>query len=263
VHLAHANGFPPRTYAALARRLAARCRVFAAPLRPLHPAASPAGFDDWQAFADDLLAVLAARPDATPVIGVGHSMGGVATAFAAARRPDLFRAVVLIDPILFAGLRAFFWSWLRRLRLAHTFPLSRAARRRREVWSSPAAARAAWRPRPLFAGVPDEVLDDYVAAALVADPAGGWRLRYPRDWEARVFETAPSEPWRCVARLRQPVLVLRGAQSDAFTPEAARRLRRALPHAAVADVPGTGHMLPFQRPDEVAERILRFVERLG
>ena len=33
------------------------------------------------------------------VIGVGHSLGGVLTLYAAIRRPDLFRALVFIDPV--------------------------------------------------------------------------------------------------------------------------------------------------------------------
>lgn len=279
LHLAHANGFPPGAYAALARRLATRCRVVAAPLRPLHPGARPAEVPGWEPFAADILAALGpgapgadSGPDDTPggpderpdgpVIGVGHSMGGVATVLAAVQRPDRFRAVVLVDPILFAGLRAFVWTWMRRLRVAHRLPLAAAARRRRAVWPSRAAARASWRSKELFAGVPDDVLDDYVAAALAKRPEGGYELRYPADWEAHVFETTPTDPWPAVARLGCPVLVLRGARSDAFTPAAAARLRRVLPHALVQDVPDTGHMLPFQRPEEVADRILAFVAGL-
>ena len=33
------------------------------------------------------------------IVGIGHSLGGVTTMYAALQRPDLFRALVFIDPV--------------------------------------------------------------------------------------------------------------------------------------------------------------------
>lgn len=256
LHLAHANGFPPGAYARFARRLATGFRVVATPGRPLTPGARPEEIHDWGQLAGDLLVATEALAADGPIIGVGHSLGAVTTAFAAARRPERFRALVLVDPVVFAGFRFVAWSWIRRLGVEGLLPLVGAARDRRADWPTREAAQESYARERLFADVPLDVLDDYVRHALVAREGGGFTLAYPPAWEARVFATAPADAWPELRRVRCPVFALRGARSDAFTPAAAARLRRTLPGAVVETVPGAGHLLPFERPEYVADRIL-------
>ncbi|HZX02803.1 alpha/beta hydrolase [Kribbella sp.] len=52
----------------------------------------------YTAHRDDAALVLADQPAAGGAVVVGHSMGAMATAYLAASRPDLVRAVVLEDP---------------------------------------------------------------------------------------------------------------------------------------------------------------------
>jgi pimeloyl-ACP methyl ester carboxylesterase len=114
----------------------------------------------------------------------------------------------------------------------------------------------------VFSRWADGVLDDYLDAGLERDPAGGLRLTYPREWEARIFATTPHDVWASVRRLAVPALVLRGSRSDTFTEAAAARFSRECPGARVETVPGTSHFLPMERPDEVADRIVAFVDGL-
>jgi hypothetical protein len=48
--------------------------------------------------------------------------------------------------------------------------------------------RAAYRDRRVFAGWAPEAFEDYLDAGFVDAPGGGVRLRYPREWEARIFD---------------------------------------------------------------------------
>lgn len=100
LHLAHANGFPPGTYRPLAEALADRYRVIALPARPLWSDQRPESSPTWRPLADDLVRGMD-ELGLAGVVGVGHSLGGVLTLWAANRRPDLFRCVVLIDPVIF------------------------------------------------------------------------------------------------------------------------------------------------------------------
>src|SRR5262249_1883949 len=145
-------------------------------------------------------------------LGVGHSLGATTTAGAAADRPDLFRAVALLDPILFA--RAF-----RNLSIDDN-PMVSAALQRREGGPSREEILASYRGRGPFVKWRDEVLRFYVDHGFAADGDGGVRLKCPPTIEAQVFQMAPEpgfDGWSALERLTVPALLLRGAESDAFS----------------------------------------------
>ena len=230
VHLAHANGFPPGAYRALAETLTGSHRVVALPSRPLWPGSRPTSAPTWRPLADDLVAGLESL-GLSGVVGVGHSLGGVLTLWAAIDRPDLFRAVVLIDPVLLPP------AWLRGLRLlrllglGHRQPLVQGALRRRRTWPNRRACFEHYRDKPLFARWSDEVLGEYVRAGTQPRLDGGVELAYPPEWEAHIFATTPLGIWRDVPRLHAPALVIRGEHSETFVPQAQARLARLLPRA--------------------------------
>jgi len=263
LHLAHANGFPPETYRRLATTLAkGGFHAVSMTARPLWQGARSRALRSWDELADDLAAELTDR-QLMGVVGVGHSLGGVITLLAAARYPGLFRAVVAIDPVLFVGSRAFLWGLMRRFGTISAFPLVRNTRRRRTGWPDRKSMREWASGRELFAGWEPEVLEDYLEAAFVEQPSGEFELRYPRAWEARIFELAPHDRWRTLRRVRVPVLLLRGADSHAFTHEAAKRAIRELPDVILETIPETGHLLPMQKPDAVATAALGWLDNLS
>ncbi|HHQ49320.1 MAG TPA: alpha/beta hydrolase, partial [Acidobacteria bacterium] len=209
VHLAPANGFPPGTYRRFAEVLAERYRVVAAPMLPLRPGTDPEAINGWEPLAGDLRHQLQ-EAGSRGLVGVGHSLGAVVTAMAAAAAPELFRALVLVEPVLFTGLRAFLWAWTKRLGRGDRFFLARGAARRRDHWESREDALASWSTKPIFACWAPGVLEDYAATGTMEDPAGGVRLTYPKAWEARLFAVAPHDVWPVIRRLAVPVLVVRG-----------------------------------------------------
>ena len=52
----------------------------------------------WETYADDLIEFIENHYD-KPIVGLGHSQGGNATIFAAYKRPDLFKELIIIDPV--------------------------------------------------------------------------------------------------------------------------------------------------------------------
>lgn len=261
LHFAHANGLPPESYRPVLGPLAERFRVVTSEARPLWSDGDPEQLDGWAPLVEDLRHALDEH-DVAGAIGVGHSLGGVLSILAQAEDPTLFRGLVLVDPVIFAGLRSAFWGALRRLGLGGRLPLVRTARRRRERWPDRRAVRRAWRSKELFRGWSAEAFDAYVEAAFRDDGAGGVVLRYPRDWEARIFEVTPADLWRRLRRIAIPVLAVRGARSDTFLAGAARRLVRELPRAELVELDGVGHFVPQERPEEVVRLILELADRL-
>ena len=257
----HANGFPVEAYRKLLAAWTPDFHVLGMNARPLWPGSRPGEVRGWPDLADDLVRFLetCARP---PVVGAGHSLGAVTTAIAAVRRPDLFHALVLIDPVFFPLPLCLLWRAMKRLGRADRLYLVRDALKRRREWPSRQAVLARYREVPAFAAFDPETLEDYVEGGTVPDGAGGVVLRYPPEWEAWVFAHSPDDVWRFIPRIPPPCLVVRGATSDTFRAASLARMRRVLPRARYVEVAGSGHFVPLERPLEVAAVARGFLYQL-
>ena len=265
LHFAHANGYPPRAYAPLIETLTPRYHVTAMLMRPLWPGHPPNGLRDWSPLADDLLRFLDGRGE-QGVIGVGHSLGGVVTLIAALRRPELFRAVVMIDPVLLPYGVLFAWTIAYKLGLAHHLhPLIPATLRRQCVFDSVEAMYTSYRRKAVFSRIDDHGLRACVEALARPRPDGQVELAYPTDWEVKIYLTGPLVEWKLwpqVKGLRVPLLVVRGQETDAFMPVAARMMQSRLPGAEIRTIAGAGHLVPLEKPEEVGAVIHEFLERV-
>lgn len=256
LHFAHANAYPPGSYGRFLRRLTSDFRVLAMHQRPLWPGSSPSELTSWDVFSDDLLRFLDEQ-QLERVIGVGHSLGGVATLQAALKQPGRFAALVLIEPVLLPP---------RLLALAAAnpdafaqSPLARVARRRRDCWPDATAVFTHFRGKDVFARWPDETLQEYVAAGLrVAGDAV--TLAFPRAWEAAIYASPPLTVWEDIPGLTRPTLGIRGAASDTIVPEAWQLWQAKQPDATFVELPDAGHMLPMERPDALADRVLAYLK---
>lgn len=270
VHLAHANGFPPGTYHPLAETLTdhpstgsgRRYHVIGLPSRPLWPGSQPRSAPDWHPLADDLTLGLDTL-GLKGIVGVGHSIGGVLTLWAATRRPDIFRAVVLIDPVILPPARLWTVRLLRLLGFRRRLPLVEGALRRRQTWPSRHACYEHYRGKPLFATWPNASLRAYVEAGTRERDDGQVELVYPPEWEAHIFATTPTDVWRAVPRLRTPALVIRGEHSNIFRPESQVWMERLVPQVRFVVVPNAGHLVPMERPAETGAAIRDFLAALG
>jgi pimeloyl-ACP methyl ester carboxylesterase len=259
VHIAHANGFPPGTYRRLAETLTSRHQVLAMPARPLWPGSRPESAPTWHPLANDLIHGLDGL-GATNVVGIGHSLGGVLTLWAASQRPDLFAAAILIEPVILPPLRLWFLRLLRALGLEKRLPMVQRAKRRRRTWPSRQVCYEHYRRKPFFAHWPDQALHDYVTSGTRRSDKGTVELVYPPAWEAHIFASTPTDIWRDVPLLRVPTLVIRGESSEVFQPQVMARMKRTLPQAQFITVGGAGHLLPMEMAAETGAVIKRYLE---
>ncbi len=255
--LTHANGFPPETYRTTIDALMPHFTIATFSQRPLWSAQDPQELRSWRPMAGDLAAAIRARAEG-PVVAVGHSLGGVLCALAAARHQELFSALVLLDPVIFTGLHAFSWGWMKRLGLGRHFPLVEGAARRRDAWPNRSAVRASWSRKSVFKRWDPRVLADYIETGVIDGPESSVILRYPKEWEARLFQICPHDEWASLRKVEVRTLVVRGEASDTLLPEAARRMAREMPDARVVELEGSSHFLPMEKPDEVARLVIDF-----
>jgi len=264
LHFANANGYPPAAYTPLFEQLTPCYHVIAMRSRPLLPGAEDAALHDWSELADELIAFLDAQ-GARGWLGVGHSLGAVLTTLAALRRPELFRAVVAIEPVFFNPLKLAAFDIFRGLGLAdRVHPLIAGARRRRRAFASTDEMFARYRQAPVFSRLDDRALRAYVDAAAAPRADGqGVELVFTPEWEAAIYATGPMNLWRQLPKLSVPLLVIRGAESDTFDKGAVKALHTRLPRARLVDVPDSGHLVPLEKPVEVGRLILDFLEEVG
>lgn len=263
LHFSHPNAYTPGSFRQFLGHLAGHYHVLAAhhrPLWPVSPGSDAAGPPEaaidftWDAIADDLLRFLD-QQGLEQVIGVGHSLGAVATMIAARRQPQRFRALALIEPVFLPPLV---------LELARANPQAAAerpfvlaARRRRDRWPSRADAFARFREKGVFAGWSDAALWAYVNHGLHDDPATGEvALSFPREWEAWIYSRPPTNVWDELPGLSVPTLAIRGTQSDTLYPDAWALWQTLQPAATFVEMDGVGHMLTAEAPEAVAGVVL-------
>lgn len=210
--------------------------------------------DPWRAYAARIGETVSGRP---PVVGVGHSLGAVATLYAAAAAPARFRALVLVEPVFVPPVGIFLGRWAPWAVPGRSAFLGAAARRRAR-FPDEATVLATYRDKRLFRGLDDEGLRDCVSAMFRRDEFGdGVLLRLPLAWELAVFSSYPPV-WGALARLPRtlPVVGIRGAETTTLRPEAWRRWRRLRPQHRLVELGGLGHLAPLEAPDRVADAAL-------
>ncbi|MBK9052987.1 MAG: alpha/beta hydrolase [Chloroflexi bacterium] len=258
LHFAHANAYPPGSYRLFLNALTKNFQVLAAKHRPLWPNAQPEEMQSWQRIADDLVAFFD-QQNLRGVIGVGHSLGGVATMVAAVKRPDLFSQLVLVDPVFLAPhLLAMVEERVRNEQEPFDFPMVTVAQRRRDWWSNRAAAYEHLRPKTVFARLSDEAMWDFINYGLTDDPNGGCAWLSQRRGEARIYSMPPTFIWEYVRQISQPTLAIRAANSDTLFPAAWQHWQQLQPQATFTELPHVTHLLTMEKPEQVASLIAKW-----
>lgn len=264
LHFLHANGYPPECYQPLFAHLQNRYRVFGMKLRPLWEGQNKDDFQDWHPYSDDLLRFLSDRAS-DPVIGVGHSIGGIVTLRAALRDPGKFRALILLDPVFFVPPFLVGWNFIRAIGLGEkTHPLIPAARKRRREFEDLDVLFRSYRSKPVFRYLNDDSLKAYIAGITKPKTDGGYELAYTPEWETHIYLTGSRDfdLWRGLPNLDVPTLIIRGAETDTFLPNAERLVKKKNPNIQVHTMQNATHILPLEYPREVAEIINDFVQKV-
>ncbi|WP_017429737.1 alpha/beta hydrolase [Vreelandella jeotgali] len=248
---AHANGFPGLSYKSLLAPLGDTFAVHT--LECLgHDPDYPVEHN-WNALVEELLDSLP-PPSAGPVLGVGHSLGGILMAMAARRQPQRFRGVIMLDSPLMLGPDALVMKVAKRLGLMDRITPAGKTSRRRRYWPSREAMADSLRHRSLFRRFTPEALDDYVQAGSRDREDGRIALAFDPAVEARIFRHLPDNLSRLPGRLEVPTVVIAGEASDLLTATRIRRLeRRGL---TVLGTPGA-HMFPMECPEATRAAIRR------
>jgi pimeloyl-ACP methyl ester carboxylesterase len=194
--------------------------------------------DDLAAFADGLRLGRFAL--------LGHSMGGrIAIQYAAAHAGRLERLIIVdIGPdIALAG--------LQRVR---DMMAQSPERIESEEWAVEYIRRA----NPLQ---DVELLRQRVRHGLKRQPDGELTWKYAKGLRdmMRAGRRDAVDLWEPLPRIPCPTLVVRGAESDILTPEVAKTMTERLPDGRLLEIPGAGHTVPADRPEDFVRHVRAFL----
>lgn len=259
----HANGYPPDCYRPLLSKLAKTHQVTGMVQRPLWPESDPEDIEDWRLLTDDLLRYLD-TVHSTTLACVGHSMGGIALLRAALREPERFSSIVLLDPVLFPPYFIRKWRISFKLgmgELAH--PFTKSARYRRRQFNDLEQLFNGYRRKSVFRYFDDDALHAYIEGIACKTESGGYRLCYSAEWETRIYVTSvwpDMDIWHDLPGLSMPTLIVRGVETNTFWERTGKLVQRRQPKVRVEALENSTHLLPLERPGEVANLIQSFFE---
>ncbi len=246
-HFYHATGFSAGVYSPLLSRLGHSFNLSALEFRALWPGigSPPRRRDFWQLYADDLIAFIEREFDA-PIVGMGHSMGATCTVLAAAKRPDLFKSLVLIEPAMVSRAQARLVRLVPKAAMTLIEP-ARGALKKPDTWASREAFVAHCCQSRSLKRLDDEGLSALAQHGVAQNVAGQFELVYPKVWEADVY-TQPPNAMEQIAALRIPCVAIRGKPSVFFTEALWQEWKRRCPATVFRQDLAYGHLLPLEAP---------------
>jgi pimeloyl-ACP methyl ester carboxylesterase len=180
---------------------------------------------------------------------VGNSAGGTVAAYTALRHPDRVRALVLVDPAIYAGggSPAFVRPFLKTPQMRHVGPLIARAI---QNWGYQ-FGQSAWHNPTQFT---DEIWQNYT------------KPLQSENWDRALWElTSASRPLGLDQRLDElavPVLVITGDDDRIVPTEQSIRLAAEIPGAELVVIPNCGHVPQEECPAEFLDAVNGFLARL-
>ncbi len=258
LHFAHANAYPPQAYQSLLNLLKPYYNQKAIRFRPISDKNfSTQQVTNWTIFSEDIKELFE-KEQWQDVYGIGHSLGAVSSLIAALNHPNLFKKLVLIEPVIlpknyYLINRLLPISWRKRI-----IPVAKIALNRRDKWPSKEAAYQHFRKKKVFGGITDIVLREVIEHSTHPTPEGHITLTFPKHWEAQIYATV-TNPRYYLKRLNIPFLIVRGNQTDVIKEREWLNIQKLNPRGKYINIEKTGHLLPFEAPELLADLILNFL----
>ena len=210
----------------------------------------------WQGYCDDALAIARSLQNKNQIIAVGHSMGAAALAMAALIEPELFKALILYEPIIFP-------SSMREARTTseQPSPLVEGARRRRTTFATRDEAFANYSSKPPMNVFDEKSLRAYVNygfndVTIAETNESCVILKCNPEHEARTYETGAShQTWEQLHLLQVPTWIVAGAAAPMQPSSWSELIANEIPNSKFVQWSDVGHFGPMQQPHRLADLV--------
>lgn len=246
VLFAHATGFLPWLWHPIIENFVPEHSAWAPYICNYRSCDPHEGGLGWNVVAEDLAIFCRAQKIEKPLM-VGHSMGATVLAIAVGKYGLAPRAMVLIEPIF---LPEQFYEMTPSLE-AH--PLASKSIKRLNHWNSEEEAMSYLKSRSFFSSWDPEILHLYKQFGMEKMTQGDMRLTCTPESEAAMFMGGwCCNPWPLLEKISCPVLVIEGEKSTNIGLVDIQRAVSMLPQGKYGSVAGAGHLIPMEKPAEIA-----------
>lgn len=257
-HFYGGNGFALGVYEPLLSDLAQHLNITALTMRGEWYDKPTADKMTREEDADVLIEFLQKTQD-KPIIGIGHSQGATATTMAAAKRPDLFSALYLLEPVTLTNQQGKLYSLVPRM-----------VKMTREPFKSTQVKQANWRSvdgyyqflrrHKAYKRITDEHLLTYATNSLEAGQSAELTLRFsPKQELANYFGTPlimkPLQ--QLIADNKVPVQLIIGKPSMFISQQVRQMWDKFVPSEQMTVLNDYGHLLPLEAPELCAKLIFQ------
>lgn len=255
VLFAHATGFLPWLWHPIIEQMIPHHEAWA-PYICNYRDCDPEKGLGWDIIARDLISFCSSQ-NITDNLAVGHSMGATVIAIASALFGLQPRGMILIEPIF---LPEEIYSIHMKIK---DHPLASQSIKRKNRWQDEKSALEYLKSKSLFAGWDEQMLEFYVKYGMEKQAEGDLKLTCSPRNEAALFMGGNStNPWPLLEKLTCPVLILEGEQSTNKEFIDLKKASSLLANGQYKSIPDAGHLIPMQKPKEVAKIIKDFLEKV-
>ena len=167
------------------------------------------------------------------------------------------KAMMLVEPIF---LPDEFYKLTPSLK---DHPLASKSIKRINYWQNEEEAMSYLKSRSFFSGWDEEVLGLYKRFGMEKLSAGDMRLTCSPESEAAMYMGGwCCNPWPLLKKIQCPVLVIEGGKSPNIGFVDIQRAVSLLPAGQYGRVDDAGHLIPMEKPAQIASILKAFIEKL-
>ena len=257
-HFYGGNGFALGVYEPLLSDLAQHLNITALTMRGEWYDKPTADKMTREEDADVLIEFLQKTQD-KPIIGIGHSQGATATTMAAAKRPDLFSALYLLEPVTFTNQQGKLYSLVPRMVKMTREPF-KSTQVKQADWDSVDGYYQFLRRHKAYKRINDEHLLTYATNSLEAGEQGKLTLRFSPEQELANYFGTPliMKPLQqLIADNKVPVQLIIGKPSMFISQQVRQMWDTFVPSEQMTVLNDYGHLLPLEAPELCAKLIFQ------
>lgn len=257
VHFLHGNGFCSTTLLPIGLQFPADWNLLFTDVPGHGESLQPQGYmPNWLQISRQIGKTLEQRID-EPVLGVGHSMGGVMTLMLAAERPDLFKKIVLLDPVLFSSEIILMQRLMRKSGFWRRTDLVKKVSSRRREWPDAQSMEADLSQKSLYKNWHPDALQAFIKGGTRSTEQG-IELCCDPEWEASIFGSYPRGLWSALRKVQVPTHIILASESYGFIARSARKAAKVNSNIQIQTFEGS-HCFPMEQPDSVAKILLELL----
>ena len=247
IQFSHANGFPAKTYSYMFDQLK-EYKISA-----VNIIGDSTDHKDINMFdlSDELIQNVLQHGE--PVIGVGHSFGGVLTLLAASKNPELFKNIVLLDPPMFSPIKSTVIKILRMLGIEDWVSPAGKSKKRRDKFASKRDAKTLFMSNKLFKNFHPQILNDYVTHGLKKNK-NGVELTIPVVKEIAIFHNSLTLYSKYLRNVKGYLIY--GAKNQILWASDLSWINHNFVNLNLLPFPGS-HLFPLENPKSTALMIKR------